>query len=287
MLTLGLLDGAVRSSYTEEDAYIMASEVSSFGDNAKSLARNPLGIIALFIVLVYGFASLVTAAGGNLTPAERLPLIYFMVLFPVLVLGVFSWMVCKHWLKFFGPGDFPNPGDYMDTQMLIVASLVAAGTKQDTPRSQSDLADIVRTVRSATANRVNADERWVTRILWVDDHPDNNILERQAFEAMGLSFTLALCTEDALKKLRQSKYAAIISDMGRREGPREGYVLLDTLRKQGNNIPLIFYASSNAPEHKRETLEHGGQGCTNNANELFHLVTKATRKSTHLLSGGN
>jgi hypothetical protein len=34
-------------------------------------------------------------------------------------------------------------------------------------------------------------------------------------------------------------------------------------------------ASANAPEHKRETLEHGGQGCTNNASELFEMVTRA------------
>jgi hypothetical protein len=50
-------------------------------DAAKGLARNPLGIIALFIVLVYGFASLLTALGGSLSREERLPLIYFLVVF--------------------------------------------------------------------------------------------------------------------------------------------------------------------------------------------------------------
>ena len=29
------------------------------------------------------------------------------------------------------------------------------------------------------------------------------------------------------------------------------------------------------PEYKRETREHGGQGRTNNAQELFEMVTKA------------
>jgi hypothetical protein len=52
-------------------------------------------------------------------------------------------------------------------------------------------------------------------------------------------------------------------------------VLLDRLRQQGDRTPLFFYASSNAPEHKRETQEHGGQGCTNNAQELFEMVTRA------------
>jgi CheY-like chemotaxis protein len=86
---------------------------------------------------------------------------------------------------------------------------------------------------------------------------------------------LALSTEEAFQQLSRRKYAAIISDMGRREGPREGYVLLDRLRKQGDQTPLFFYASSNAPEHKRETAGHGGQGCTNNAQELFEMVTRS------------
>jgi len=111
-------------------------------------------------------------------------------------------------------------------------------------------------------------------ILWVDDHPENNVCWRPAFEAVGFRFTLALSTEEALERLSQTKYAAIISDMGRREGPQEGYVLLDRLRKEGNRTPLFFF-SSNAPGHKFETYEHGGQGCTNDQQELFEMVTRA------------
>jgi len=71
-------------------------QTKNFGETAKSLARNPLGIIALFIVMVYGFASLVTAFAGSFTAGERLPLIYFLICFPVLVLCVFAWLVSKH-----------------------------------------------------------------------------------------------------------------------------------------------------------------------------------------------
>jgi uncharacterized BrkB/YihY/UPF0761 family membrane protein len=67
----------------------MPDSSSSFGSSAAALARNPLGIIALFIVLVYGFASLVTAFSAAFVESERRPLIYFMVFFPVLVLLVF------------------------------------------------------------------------------------------------------------------------------------------------------------------------------------------------------
>jgi len=251
----------------------LSDQTKSFGETAKSLARNPLGIIALFIVLVYGFASLVTAFAGSFTAGERLPLIYFLIIFPVLVLCVFSWLVSKHSGKLFAPSDFRNEDNYVKMQMSVVASLSAAAAKGENPASEAQLHKIVETVRAAPAS-VTTGDGWRDHILWVDDRPENNTYERQAFETIGLRFTLALSTDEAFERLSQRKYAAIISDMGRREGPREGYVLLDRLRKDGDRTPLFFYAASNAPEHKRETREHGGQGCTNNAQELFEMVTR-------------
>ncbi len=253
----------------------MNDQTQSFGETAKSLARNPLGIIALFIVLVYGFASLATAFAASFTAEERLPLIYFLIVFPILVLGVFSWLVSRHSGKLFAPSDFKDEDNYVKMQMAVVASLTAATAKSETPASEAELHKIVEVVRAAGPAHVGTGDGWRNHILWVDDRPENNTYERQAFEAMGLRFTLALSTDEAFERLSQTKYAAIISDMGRREGPREGYVLLDRLRKEGDRTPLFFYASSNAPEHKRETREHGGQGCTNNAQELFEMVTRA------------
>ena len=253
----------------------MSDQTRSFGDTAKSLARNPLGIIALFIVMVYGFASLVTAFASSLTEAERLPLIYFLIVFHVLVLGVFTWLVSKHSGKLFAPGDFKNEDNYVKMQMSVVASLTAASAKNETPATEAELHKIVEVVRAAGPAHIGPGDGWKNHILWVDDRPENNTYERQAFETMGLRFTLALSTDEAIERLAQSGYAAIISDMGRREGPREGYALLDRLRREGDRTPLFFYASSNAPEHKRETREHGGQGCTNHAQELFEMVTRA------------
>ncbi|WP_022962478.1 hypothetical protein [Halopseudomonas pelagia] len=91
----------------------MADSSIGIVDAAKGLARNPLGIIALFIVLVYGFASLVTAFAGSFTPEERLPLIYFLVLFPIVVLAVFAWLVSAHSGKLFAPADFKNEENFV------------------------------------------------------------------------------------------------------------------------------------------------------------------------------
>src|SRR5437762_460764 len=127
----------------------MSDETKNFGETAKSLARNPLGIIALFIVLVYGFASLVTAFAGALSPAERLPLVYFLIGCPILVLGVFAWLVSKHSGKLFAPSDFKNEENYVKMQMSVVASLTAATAKGDAPASEAQLQKIVEVVRAA------------------------------------------------------------------------------------------------------------------------------------------
>lgn len=90
-------------------------KIEQFGSVAKSLAKNPLGIIALFIVLVYGFATLLLGLkAGNLTQVETLPLVYFLIIFPVLVLFLFGWLVSKHHEKLYSPKDH-NVDDFRKT----------------------------------------------------------------------------------------------------------------------------------------------------------------------------
>jgi len=195
-----------------------------------------------------------------------------LVGFPILVLCVFGWLVSKHSGKLFAPADFKDEANYVKMQLTAVASLTAATAKGQDSTSQPDLQRIVQVVSNTRQSTENGKKN---HILWVDDRPENNTYERKAFEAVGFSFTLALSTDEAFRQISQTKYAAIISGMGRREGPREGYVLLDRLRQMGDQTPLFFYASSNAPAHKRETIDHGGQGCTNNAQDLFEMVTRS------------
>lgn len=111
-------------------------------------------------------------------------------------------------------------------------------------------------------------------ILWVDDRPENNVYERNTLEQYGLAFTLALSTQQALHCMKHNEFALIISDMGRKEGRHEGYVLLDAIRKNNKKIPFIIYTGLKKQEHKNEILKRGGQGYTNNPKELTDLVIK-------------
>lgn len=255
----------------------MQDNVKSFGEVVSGLAKSPLGIIALFIVLVYGFASLVTTFSSSLSSSEWMPLVYFLVLFPVLVLLVFAWLVSCHSGKLYGPGDYKNEENYLRMQLMAAASLAAAAThRRDSKAEEIDVSQIASSVRNAAPRYHRLEElSWKNRILWVDDRPENNIYERAAFEAVGLSFSLASSTKEALNILEHSRFAAIISDMGRHEGPREGYALLEILRNRGDQTPFFIYAGSDLPEHKLEAQQRGAQGNTNDPQELFKLVTRA------------
>ena len=254
-------------------------DVERFSESAKGFTKSPLGIIALFIVLVYGFASLVVGIGQNISD-HIAPLIYFMVLFPVIVFCGFLWLVAKHHKKLYGPSDFKDEENFLKTQISSAVSLAAAVSKQPDSLgepNQDQLDEIVRLF--SKVKKTKPTENWKNRVMWVDDRPENNVHERRAFEDQGLEFKLALSTDEALRALKHEKFSAIISDMGRKEGPQEGYVLLDRMRKSGDTTPFVIYAGSNLPEHKRMARERGALGSTNRAQELFQLVMNTVQNS--------
>ncbi|GGH38698.1 response regulator [Microbacterium album] len=115
------------------------------------------------------------------------------------------------------------------------------------------------------------------RVLWVDDNPEWIQPEREALESAGVATVWVRDTALALQMLDGNSFHVVISDMGRPEGKRAGYDLLDSMRARGDDSPFIVYSSSREPEHLAEVLEHGGQGATNDPLELFELVMARLR----------
>lgn len=75
--------------------------------NITKVACNPLGVVALFISLIYGVAALlVGATAESLSGAERWPLLLFVVLFLALVLWVFYKLVTEYHGKLYAPADY-------------------------------------------------------------------------------------------------------------------------------------------------------------------------------------
>ncbi len=165
-------------------------------------------------------------------------------------------------------------------QIEAAASLgVAAGSRATqandpaTPRPD-EIAESVS--RSVTRESVRGAAG--SRVLWVDDHPDNNIHERRALESLGARVTTLTSTDDALAALAGGGYDLVISDMGRSPDPRAGYTLLDALRRRGDRTPFVVYAGSATDEQRKEAAEHGAFGTTNRADELLALALRAMRR---------
>ncbi|MBK1793979.1 hypothetical protein JHL21_05650 [Devosia sp. WQ 349] len=88
-------------------------------------ARNPLGIIALFISLIYGISALLLGASvDKLTPDNQERLVWFIIGFPVAILFAFLYLVTWHHRKLYSPSDFRT-----DESFLTSGDPVAIGKK--------------------------------------------------------------------------------------------------------------------------------------------------------------
>ncbi len=248
-------------------------------ETVKDLARTPLGIIALFIVLIYGFSSLIVGYSGELSTEERLPLIWFLVIFPFTVLFVFTYLVKTDPFFLYSPTDLgrSNWTEIYKKRMEAGVALFSATNTQQGAYSLTQEERILDVEKVTDLINEKITGKSVLKfskklILWVDDNPDNNRYERMSLEAVGLKIILSTSTDDAINKIRRRSFDAIISDMGRPPDSRAGYTLLGALRDEGNDTPFIIYAGSRAPEHIKEAKKRGAIGTTNRPDELFEMV---------------
>ena len=127
-------------------------------------------------------------------------------------------------------------------QVEAAVALGAAAGKDAAIASDSPTESVRRThaVAEVVTKRVNSRVvRQVagSRVLWVDDRPANNVFERHSLEALGIEFDLCTSTEDALQRMTQGSYDAVISDMGRPPDDQAGYTLLNAMRAQAVRTP--------------------------------------------------
>jgi CheY-like chemotaxis protein len=114
-------------------------------------------------------------------------------------------------------------------------------------------------------------------VLWVDDNPDNNTLERAALESLGIGVTTATRTEEALDILRARRLDLVISDwvrgVTRAKGPSEGLRLLTSMRAAHVFTPFLVYCGWLPPEaleqRRAAVARAGGSGVTAAPRELL------------------
>ena len=247
----------------------MFSAIASLAKAAVGLSRGPVGVLIFLLLYPLCFAPLLL--GDFLAPVERLMVLAFMLIMPFVVLGILVWLVVSKSQVLFG-------GDVF-LQLQLATLLGAAGAQQAKGGPRPSPEDIARSLDAlGPLGELSVKPRpYPLRLLWVDDSPESTAYERHAFEKLGLECVAVETTADALALLEARSWALVISDMGRREGPREGYVLLNAMRERGDDTPLVFFTAGVRPEHHVETRAHGGQGCTDDSRELFGMVVALLR----------
>jgi CheY-like chemotaxis protein len=157
----------------------------------------------------------------------------------------------------------------------IATAIARTSTTAPAPGRQGDdaAAEASKLVKSLGPEREAKKPKKL--VLWVDDRPDNNIIERHSMAAYNIDFVLAQSTGQALAELRKKHFDAIISDMGRPPDSRAGYTLLEAIRGSGDQTPYFIYAGSRDPSHVREARRRGAQGTTNMGDELLQMLLQA------------
>jgi CheY-like chemotaxis protein len=109
------------------------------------------------------------------------------------------------------------------------------------------------------------------RILWVDDHPENNRYLIQLFEQSGMTVDLARSTDEALQLLvgRHRAYDLVLSDIRRGDDAQAGMRMLEVFRKHGIRLPVVLHS---AGFDSRLGLDPMVFAATNRIDEVVHYV---------------
>lgn len=106
--------------------------------------KNPLGVISLFVALIYGMAGFVlTVSLDKLQPLHLSVFVWFLVLFPSGVFVAFVYLLVRHHLKFYGPQDYGDPKAFYDysSQENTAARLVQDSVDEPTSHEAADASE--------------------------------------------------------------------------------------------------------------------------------------------------
>jgi CheY-like chemotaxis protein len=110
--------------------------------------------------------------------------------------------------------------------------------------------------------------------LWVDDKPEGNLDEQQAFATFGLSILTATNTEQALRVLDNGTFDVIISDLKRGSDDTAGFAFLEELKTRKDATPVIFYTATFGPGLEKEAVSRGAYALTNQASDLLLILAE-------------
>lgn len=111
------------------------------------------------------------------------------------------------------------------------------------------------------------------RILWVDDRLHKSAFLRASLDGEGHAIDTASSTEEAMKKITQSRYDAIVSDMARPPDERAGLTLLKYVGESQRDVPVVIYCGGWAARNLRDkAIEAGAIKVTSSGIEVLSCL---------------
>ena len=180
------------------------------------------------------------------------------------------------------PGAGPVPADpQLDALLRGVVSQV------DQAQQQRGGAPLLAKHRDAVEQQAQSliDQAAPMRVLWVDDHPDNNLNERRMLARLQIEVVAVTRTADALASIAAARgagepFSLVLSDWSRpAEGQDAALLLLRALRAAGQPLPVVIYHGDfDAGSRQHKAALAGAAGALGEAvmpAELIALVQRA------------
>lgn len=108
-----------------------------------------------------------------------------------------------------------------------------------------------------------------SRVLWVDDHPATNSIERKTLRSLKAEVHTAVDSAAARSLLTQDDFDLLITDQNRGSNPTAGTDLVADLFAEGLDIPTIGYVGFADPSRGTPPHYHS---FTDRPDDLLHAV---------------
>ena len=144
--------------------------------------RNPLSIIALFISFIYALSAGVLGVRSNgISEGSETILVWFIVVFPPVVLFVFAWLVSKHHIKLYAPLDFRSDESFLSDR--VSPSDVGRRLQQEV--AEAGLADSTANIAEhADSTGVAPAQKAVSKSAVREETPKVDLVEAFVGEAL-------------------------------------------------------------------------------------------------------
>jgi CheY-like chemotaxis protein len=106
------------------------------------------------------------------------------------------------------------------------------------------------------------------RLLWVDDHPENNAWERELFRSLGVVIVSVESTRSALACLQTETFDLVLSDIRRDDESTDGIEGAMQIHAARPTVPIVVYVQNLTSTR----IPEPASGITDEPNELLHLV---------------